>query len=347
MLCFLSLPALVIYLWQEVRLDEFSLKSSQISWLKIYVLGCGIWGLIKLVLVLRGDKLRDPSQTLLSWRQELSPVAKDLGKEVFQGAYPKLLSSIPFNQVTQITVDNKRLYIPRLHAAHEGMRLVHISDLHMTGRIAASFYERVVEQVNDLQADAVLITGDIIEKVACIPWLSESLVQLEATHGVYFVLGNHDRYIDRRKTISILSNASFTYVKNEWYETEWRGQPVVIVGNELPWEKEATTYPPPPSQSESGLPLKLGLIHTPDQFDWVVQNDIDLALAGHTHGGQIRLPILGAVACPSRYGTRYACGVFQRQNTVLHVTRGVSGKMPLRWDCPPEIAVLELTSTPQ
>ena len=347
MVCFLTLPVWVISQWQNLQIGELSAKAYQSPWLKSYVWGCGVWGLVKLALVLSGDKRRDPSETLLSWKQEPSFLAKGLGREIYQGVYPQALSYIPFNQVSQITIDYKRLRIPRLHEAHEGMRLVHISDLHLTGRIAPSFYQRVVEQVNELQADAVMITGDIVEKVACIPWLTESLTQLKAVHGVYFVLGNHDRYIDRQETISILCEAGFRYLKNEWLETEWRGQPVVLVGNELPWEKEATSFPPSPSRTQENLPLKIGLVHTPDQYDWVVQNDIDLAMAGHTHGGQIRLPVLGAVACPSRYGTRYACGVFRRENTVLHVTRGVCGKMPLRWDCPPEIAVLELTSKEQ
>jgi predicted MPP superfamily phosphohydrolase len=78
-----------------------------------------------------------------------------------------------------------------------------------------------------------------------------------------------------------------------------------------------------------------------------VRADADLALAGHTHGGQIQFPILGSIMSPSLHGTRYACGVFRRGDTVLHVSRGVSGETPLRWRCPPEIALLELTRQQQ
>jgi predicted MPP superfamily phosphohydrolase len=69
---------------------------------------------------------------------------------------------------------------------------------------------------------------------------------------------------------------------------------------------------------------------------------MDLALAGHTHGGQVQFPVLGVIGSPSLHGTRYACGVFCRGETVLHVTRGLSGQTPLRWRCPPEVALLEL-----
>lgn len=65
-------------------------------------------------------------------------------------------------------------------------------------------------------------------------------------------------------------------------------------------------------------------------------------LAGHTHGGQVQLPLLGVIMSPSLHGTRYACGVFRRGRTVMHVTRGVGGETPLRWRCPPELALLEL-----
>jgi predicted MPP superfamily phosphohydrolase len=84
------------------------------------------------------------------------------------------------------------------------------------------------------------------------------------------------------------------------------------------------------------------LAHSPDQFQWAQENDIDLMLAGHLHGGQVRLPILGAFLAPSIYGVRYAAGVFTAENTTLHVSRGVSSLMPLRFRCPPEIAILVL-----
>ncbi len=71
-------------------------------------------------------------------------------------------------------------------------------------------------------------------------------------------------------------------------------------------------------------------------------HDFDLMLAGHNHGGQIRLPFLGPILAPSLSGVRYASGTFQRDNTVLHVSRGTGGLTPFRWNCTPEIALLAL-----
>ena len=65
-------------------------------------------------------------------------------------------------------------------------------------------------------------------------------------------------------------------------------------------------------------------------------------LAGHTHGGQIRIPPLGAIFSPTTKGVKYISGVFYVPPTILHVTRGLSGDIPVRWNCPPEIAHLRL-----
>jgi hypothetical protein len=78
-----------------------------------------------------------------------------------------------------------------------------------------------------------------------------------------------------------------------------------------------------------------------------VRNDFDLMLSGHTHGGQVCLPIVGPIFCPSNSGVEMASGVFYKLPTVIHVTRGLSGEFPLRWNCPPEVAHLILRSRGQ
>jgi predicted MPP superfamily phosphohydrolase len=118
----------------------------------------------------------------------------------------------------------------------------------------------------------------------------------------------------------------------------------MVAGNERPWAADDLDNQQTPDRAGDQLPLKLIFTHSPDQFAWSCRQDADLVLAGHTHGGQIRFPLLGAVACPSMHGTRYACGVFRSGETVMHVSRGISGETPFRWDCPPEIALLELAT---
>jgi predicted MPP superfamily phosphohydrolase len=84
------------------------------------------------------------------------------------------------------------------------------------------------------------------------------------------------------------------------------------------------------------------LSHTPDNFAWACRHNVDLMLSGHNHGGQIKLPLFGPVYSPSRFGCRYADGVFWKSPTLMHVSRGLAGKHPLRWRCRPEVTRIVL-----
>ena len=88
--------------------------------------------------------------------------------------------------------------------------------------------------------------------------------------------------------------------------------------------------------------FRIFLSHTPDNLPWARRHSINLMLAGHNHGGQIRLPLFGPVYSPSAYGAHYASGVFWEKPTLLYVSRGISGRHPLRLNCPPELTRLTL-----
>ena len=277
---------------------------------------------------------------MLDWQQETPDLGDQLGTDLLQPGKTQRLAKVPGNQFLQLTLDRKRLAIPNLPASHQGLKIAHLSDLHMTGSIGPRWFEVVAEQVNALQPDVIAITGDIVEKEACWPWLANSLGKLQAKHGVYFVLGNHDFYIDIEQTKRLLVDQGLICLSERWLEAEWNGAPVILAGNERPWAPQAADIATAPAKTAEQL--RLILLHTPDEFAWACLQDANLALAGHTHGGQLRFPLLGPIACPSRFGTRYACGVFRQDDTVMHVSRGISGKTPLRWNCPPELALLEL-----
>jgi predicted MPP superfamily phosphohydrolase len=138
---------------------------------------------------------------------------------------------------------------------------------------------------------------------------------------------------------------------------------LLVAGNELPWFKPYPVVPPrgitghrnqqdcaahvgtQGAALDGGAPtLRVLLSHSPDQIEWAAAHDFDLLLCGHTHGGQICLPLVGPTVCPSRYGTRFASGVFYQPPTVMHVSRGLSGKLPLRINCRPELTRLILCS---
>jgi predicted MPP superfamily phosphohydrolase len=122
------------------------------------------------------------------------------------------------------------------------------------------------------------------------------------------------------------------------------GVDVLFAGNELPWFGTAPQIPDPQSAIHNKQ-FRILLSHSPDQLPWARAHGFDLMLAGHNHGGQIRLPYLGALIVPSRYGWRYAGGLYHEPPTLLHVSRGLSGDHCLRLNCRPEIALLKLTAT--
>jgi uncharacterized protein len=226
--------------------------------------------------------------------------------------------------------------VPRLPPALDGLSIVHFSDTHFTGRVGKSFFHEAVRVCNELQPDLVCITGDIVDRSSCIDWIPDTLGRLTARHGVYFVLGNHDRRVDVERLRRTLVDSGLVDLGGRWLRLEIGGTPVELGGHEGPWFD---------ALAECGqLPdaLRIVLAHTPDQFSWAQRNGVDLLLAGHTHGGQIRIPPLGAILSPTLQGVKHISGVYYQPPTILHVSRGLSGDIPIRWLCPPEIAYLRL-----
>ncbi|MCI0491932.1 MAG: metallophosphoesterase, partial [Planctomycetes bacterium] len=247
---------------------------------------------------------------------------------------PMFLSRLPGNQVLEIHLHEKELRIPRLTLVHDGLRIAHLSDLHMSGRIAKVYFEEVVEHVNQAQPDLIAITGDLVEHNKCIDWIPDTLGRLRAPAGVVYVLGNHDRRVDYQRLTGALAEAGLIHLGGRRHEATLRGAPLLLAGNELPWFGPATDLQRIPTGGEAGIPLRILLAHSPDQFRWARERGVDLMLAGHNHGGQVCLPAIGPIVAPSLHGVRYAAGVFLAGNTVLHVSRGTSSLSPLRFNCP-------------
>ncbi len=342
---FVALPPIVAWQWFQLGANFFNWHAATRlpRLLLVYCLCCAFFGLGKLLARFVSGFREDDPLTIRSKQRTGVRHSQPLPAETLRGFFPRLMGYVPGNQILQLTIDSKQLLIPRLPTNLAGFRIAHISDFHVTGRVGPDWFRSVVNEVNKLRPDVIMITGDLVEQEAYRSWLNENLGLLRAKYGVYFILGNHDYFIDTRRTIADLTELGLIYVGGKSLLTEWNGQSVLIAGNEFPWERQLADLRAFQSQLSSS-PFRLLLMHSPDQFDWASAVDGDLALAGHTHGGQICFPILGAVAAPSVYGTRFVGGTFRRGNTIMHVTRGISGETPMRWWCPPEIAILELAT---
>jgi uncharacterized protein len=252
------------------------------------------------------------------------------------------LGRLPGNQVLKVCVQEKQIALPRLAAGQGGLRVAHLTDLHMSGRMTRPFYEYVVDQTNRCGADIIAITGDLVDTNECLDWIPDVLGRLRATSGVFYVLGNHDKRVDQPRLRAALSKTDWIHVGSSTHRLRLSAMDILIGGNELPWFGPPADFDACPDHNAAGLPLRVALSHSPDQFGWARTNEIDLLLAGHVHGGQICLPVIGPFTAPSMHGVRYAAGTFCVDKTVLHVSRGTASLTPLRWNCPPEIAVLQL-----
>ena len=252
------------------------------------------------------------------------------------------LAGLPGNEILRLHVSERILDVPRLRPALDELSIIHMSDFHFTGLVGKVFFEELVELSNQMAPDVVAITGDLIDNPECLAWIPDTLGKLIGRYGVYFVLGNHDQRMDVVQLRRTLTECGLVDLGGRWLEIPVRGESIVMAGNELPWLPPAADMRGAPPPSADGGPLRILLSHSPDQIHWAQAHDFDLMLAGHTHGGQIRFPLIGPILSPSRLGVHYASGTFYAPPTIMHVTRGVSGQFPVRVNCPPEIAELRL-----
>ena len=259
-------------------------------------------------------------------------------------------AKLPFNQITQLDVTRKELQLPRAVAGVDGLKIGHLSDIHLTGKISQDYYHFAIDRLLEDNPDLIVIAGDIIDYARCLPWLQPLFKRLQAPLGCSYVLGNHDRRLsDIVPLVSQLQQLGFHDLgQTDQHIRLPSGANLWLTGNELPWFERHTAKPASNSPNSlipnERLPneLRIGVSHSPDQIGWARRQQLDLMLAGHTHGGQIRIPWVGPLVAPSYYGSQFASGVFYLNPTLMHVSRGLSGVHPFRWFCPPEISILTL-----
>ncbi len=274
---------------------------------------------------------------LIHMRQRLN---QDL---IGEGPY-HYLAGLPFNEIFSVEFTRKTFQLPRLPADCEGLTIFHLSALHFSGTLKREYFVELCRIAQETTPDLIIFSGDLIDEMECLDWLDDTLGAMHAPLGCFFILGNHDWNQESLQIRAALVKTGWTDLAAEPFLLQHAGHTLQIAGTEVPWMgshpeiKRSTTRAGADSESD----FLLLVSHTPDHFHWAVRQGYDLVLSGHTHGGQVRFPVIGPVFAPSLHGTRYASGTFARGSTVLHVSRGVSGIHPLRWFCRPEISLLTL-----
>jgi uncharacterized protein len=231
-----------------------------------------------------------------------------------------------------------------------------IADLHAGGPdMLLPHVRRVVDAANGLKSDIVVLLGDFIatyrfpsERVPDPAWAAE-LARLEAPLGKWAILGNHDWWHDLHGVRAALKGVRIPLLENDAVLLGEAGQKFWLagIGDQLAYPlghgrfRGVDDLPGTLAKADSDEPVLL-LVHEPDIFPRVPAR-VALTLAGHTHGGQIRLPLIWPYFVPSKYGARYAYGHIVEDNRHLIVSGGLGTSIiPARLGVPPEILHVEL-----
>lgn len=229
-------------------------------------------------------------------------------------------------------------------AAESSVRVLLISDIHVAGPdMPPSRLRRIVGQANALNPDAIVITGDLVsdKRVATRVYaLDEAIAPLGALRaklGVFAVLGNHDHWRDAEQAQAALVRSGIRVLDN----SAVAAGPLVFGGlDDAHTHQDDLGSTLRAMDKLRGLPVLLS--HSPDPFP-NVPSRIKLMVAGHTHCGQIRLPVVGAISYMSRYGERYACGVVREKGKTLIVSAGLGTSiLPLRLGAAPDMWLINL-----
>jgi hypothetical protein len=241
----------------------------------------------------------------------------------------------------RLLVRHYRVPIERLPPELHGYRVVHLSDLHIGGFDGKEKGLRWVAQANALAPDLVAVTGDLVTSgTAYYEDAARVLERLSAVDGVCVSLGNHDQW-DQALLVDALRARGLRVLDGELCEVERGGATLIVAGSGAhPSAGEALRRC---LAGREGKPVTMLLAHFPSLHGLAERLDVDLVLSGHTHGGQIGVPLwadrLNAATLLGQHGR----GLHHGRRSVLHVSAGLGTTgPPLRLAIPPEIAVLEL-----
>jgi len=312
----------------------------------VYLLGKGVWWLFR---KLRGTwYVVHTGQQPLTTHHAVVSRRKFLARAVYSyaGAGVALSSYGIWSAYRLPQLTRRTLWFPDLPAGLEGLTLLHVSDLHAGVHLGEDKMQEIVAQANALRPDLIVQTGDMIDiSPSYIPGYVRAFRELRPPLGVVTVLGNHDRYTGEREVIRGCRDAGQVFVQNGCHVIERGGATLALLGIDDPhnWtvddpqtgDVDAALAAAPPGA------FRVLLAHRPGAWDSAAPRGIPLTLAGHIHGGQFYLPLIGWSA--GRLITKYVMGHFQRGASQLYVSRGIGVVgVPIRVFAPPEIELFEL-----
>ena len=255
-------------------------------------------------------------------------------------------AGLAFWQTTQVFVRRQTIRLPNLPAAFEGKTIAVLADFHHGPFVGIPFIRKAAELAQSLKPDAIALVGDFGHRRSDLqeqlPACLGALSGLQAPLGVFAVPGNHDMLEFGSVYDRAIRNTPLTDLTNRAVRVTIGSESLWFAGVDDLWYGSpdlGTALEPVPERAAVVL-----LSHNPDFAEVDPDPRVGLMLSGHTHGGQVYLPVLGAPWVPSRFGQKYIAGLVQGPATQVFVTRGIGETgLPLRFNCPSEINLLTLT----
>ena len=242
------------------------------------------------------------------------------------------------------------LALRRWPAALNGFRIVLLSDFHYDPTFSIHPIHSAIGMVNDLRPDLIVLTGDFVSlplfsrrnaeaAVAAEP-CAKLLAQMKATHGAWAVMGNHDFYTDQDVVTAALRAHDIQPLENSSAAIELNGARFWLTG-----VNDVLSHTADLNETLHHVPADeatILLAHEPDYADYVARFPVDLQLSGHSHGGQVRFPLLPPLYLPD-LARKYISGLYRVGPLMLYTNRGLGTVgVPVRWNCSPEITLLTL-----
>jgi predicted MPP superfamily phosphohydrolase len=256
-------------------------------------------------------------------------------------------------------VERLTLSFPNLPASFDGTTVAVISDMHAgLRRGGASSVRQVAQTASGLRPDLIVLLGDMVHFGRRANRHLPLLSGLSAPEGVWACLGNHEhgfiwlsRYLGPSRAPSVddwrrmYADLGIQLLVNEARPVERRGSRIWIVGVDDAYSG-CDDLPAALAQTQPG-DFRLVITHHPNLVDHPRVAEVDLILAGHTHGGQVHIPLLGPLHVSCRKPRERARGLVRANGTTMYVTRGVGEGVPIRLGCPRELTLMTLRRSPQ
>ena len=251
------------------------------------------------------------------------------------------VAKVAMDEANSLSLERVEIRLPRLPRKLDGLRIIQLSDTHHSPFTDLAHIQRAVKIANRLKPDLFLLTGDYVSHESkYIAPVAAELGKLNAWFGTFACLGNHDHWTDADLVTRHLRSAGINVLVNEGFRFEALGASFWLAGVDDHMVGKTDVR----SALRGSFPdeMKLLLAHNPVIFRESTRFGVDLTLSGHTHGGQVKLRDDEKRLWPKR---RLSSGLHRRRNSQIYITRGIGTVvLPIRYQCPPEISLLELRS---